>query len=134
MIPRQLITAIRRAFGTGFIIGIENGIRDNRLVNVHLYRYYFNSGNLFVISRMEKKKGIIILTVFLAMMITGCSEEPEELPTEVHLTCFRTNNTPCVMNGTCLNYEEHSFNVDDTDLIGGDFVWYDNSWCNVEWK
>ena len=85
---------------------------------------------------MEKKKGIII-ALLLAMVMIGCGtdETPEDEPTEVHLNCIRSNNTPCVVDGTCPANEQIVMNINDTeDLLDGDLLWYNNSWCDVEWR
>lgn len=96
---------------------------------------------------------IVVVVVVLALLLLLDSREvidiesareqivdvimPKEEPQKekVVFNCIRANNTSCVIDGTCPRFEQHTFSRDDPDYshyYEGEFMWYNESWCEIE--
>jgi len=104
----------------------------------------------------EKRTNLIYLIIVAVIVIVGAvvilydRVDPEEVEkileqvkmqpkeekklTKVQLNCVRANNTSCVIDGTCPRFEQHFFLINETDYLDGEFFWYNNSWCETEWR
>ena len=82
--------------------------------------------------RVVPTKYVMVLLVVIALALTVGIVYDNTQPRFMkihHTNCYNPEHDPCAMNGTC-----DQINLSKLNFTGKDIVWYNGSYCEVEWR